>query len=122
MATRQRKPPSRKSSSSQSASSGPASQTSGTQTDESPALRATFAPDAYESTAPNASENADIPKATFVGEQLLYQDRTVRIAEAAYFRAQQRGFAPGFELEDWLGAEREIDALLPSDTTSPTQQ
>ncbi|MFN3920245.1 MAG: sterol desaturase family protein [Methylohalobius sp.] len=30
------------------------------------------------------------------------------IAEAAYYRAEKRGFAPGFELEDWLAAEREI--------------
>lgn len=34
--------------------------------------------------------------------------RASRIAEAAYFRAESRGFAPGFELEDWLLAEREI--------------
>ncbi len=32
------------------------------------------------------------------------------IATAAYFRAAQRGFAPGNELEDWLAAEREFDA------------
>jgi hypothetical protein len=92
-----------------------------TETDESPTLRATFAPDAFEGTTRDVSEDADVPQATFVGEQLLYQDRTARIAEAAYFRAQQRGFAPGFELEDWLGAEREIDALFPSDR-SPRQQ
>lgn len=30
------------------------------------------------------------------------------IREAAYFRAMQRGFAPGHELEDWLAAEREV--------------
>jgi hypothetical protein len=30
------------------------------------------------------------------------------IAEAAYYRAQQRGFAPGHELEDWLAAQHEI--------------
>lgn len=30
------------------------------------------------------------------------------IAEAAYFRAQRRGFEPGHELEDWLAAELEI--------------
>ncbi len=30
------------------------------------------------------------------------------IAEAAYYLAERRGFAPGFELEDWLAAEREI--------------
>jgi hypothetical protein len=31
-----------------------------------------------------------------------------RIAEAAYYRAQQRGFSPGYELEDWLAAEEQI--------------
>jgi transketolase N-terminal domain/subunit len=30
------------------------------------------------------------------------------VAMAAYYRAQQRGFAPGQELEDWLQAEREL--------------
>lgn len=39
------------------------------------------------------------------------------IAEAAYYRASQRNFAPGGELEDWLAAELEIDALLRTDGT-----
>jgi len=39
-------------------------------------------------------------------------DREAMIAEAAYFKASQRDFAPGFELEDWLQAEQEINALL----------
>jgi len=30
------------------------------------------------------------------------------IAEAAYFKAEKRGFNPGYELCDWLEAEREI--------------
>lgn len=34
------------------------------------------------------------------------------IAQAAYFRAEQRAFEPGFELEDWCAAERELDQLL----------
>ncbi|WP_341892843.1 DUF2934 domain-containing protein [Variovorax sp. YR752] len=34
------------------------------------------------------------------------------IAEAAYFRAQARGFAPGGELEDWLEAEWSLDEYL----------
>ena len=32
------------------------------------------------------------------------------IAEAAYFRAERRGFQPGFELGDWIEAEREVHA------------
>ena len=31
-----------------------------------------------------------------------------RIAEAAYYRAERRGFCPGCEMEDWLAAEREV--------------
>ena len=39
-----------------------------------------------------------------------YSDsREARIAEAAYWRAERRGFAPGGEMEDWLQAERELD-------------
>jgi hypothetical protein len=38
--------------------------------------------------------------------------RHVMIAEAAYFLAQRRGFAPGGELDDWLRAEQQVDASL----------
>ena len=30
------------------------------------------------------------------------------IAEAAYYRAKERGFTPGHELEDWVQAESEV--------------
>lgn len=30
------------------------------------------------------------------------------IEEAAYYKAERRGFAPGQEMDDWLEAEREI--------------
>ncbi|MBP1150536.1 MULTISPECIES: DUF2934 domain-containing protein [Methylocaldum] len=33
-----------------------------------------------------------------------------KIAEAAYYRAEKRGFVPGYEVEDWLEAEKEIRA------------
>ncbi len=33
---------------------------------------------------------------------------TSMIAEAAYFKAEKRGFTPGMEMLDWLDAEREI--------------
>lgn len=38
--------------------------------------------------------------------------REEMIRVAAYYLAEQRGFAPGGELEDWLIAESEIDAIL----------
>lgn len=31
-----------------------------------------------------------------------------KVAQAAYFKALDRGFEPGHELEDWLAAEREL--------------
>jgi len=40
------------------------------------------------------------------------KERYELIAEAAYFRAEQRSFAPGHELEDWLSAETEIETRL----------
>ena len=43
------------------------------------------------------------------------EDRRQLVAEAAYLRAEQRGFVPGQELDDWLAAEIEIDALLGDD-------
>lgn len=39
-------------------------------------------------------------------------EREAMIREAAYFRAERRGFAAGHELDDWLAAELEIDRWL----------
>ncbi len=38
--------------------------------------------------------------------------RRMMIAEAAYYFAEKRGFAPGGELQDWLEAETQIQARL----------
>ena len=38
--------------------------------------------------------------------------RRAMIAEAAYYRAERRGFEPGHELEDWLQAEAEIGRTM----------
>jgi len=46
---------------------------------------------------PASSGNDDCPR-----EQL--------IAEAAYFHAERRGFAPGNEMSDWLQAEADVTA------------
>lgn len=35
-------------------------------------------------------------------------ERMQRIATAAYYRAEARGFAPGHELDDWVAAEAEM--------------
>ena len=46
-------------------------------------------------------ERRDIPS--------FSESREARIAEAAYWRAERRGFTAGQELDDWLAAEREVD-------------
>ena len=44
--------------------------------------------------------------------------RETMIREAAYFRAERRGFCQGAELDDWLAAEAEIDSALTARTQS----
>lgn len=43
------------------------------------------------------------------------------IAEAAYLRAELRGFTDGDPVDDWLEAEREVDSLLAERATQVTQ-
>ena len=40
-------------------------------------------------------------------------------SEAEYYRAKQRGFAPGHELEDWIAAEAEVIRRLNSPGGAP---
>jgi hypothetical protein len=39
------------------------------------------------------------------------EERFHEVAKAAYFHAEHRGFLPGYELQDWLSAEAELDKL-----------
>jgi hypothetical protein len=39
-------------------------------------------------------------------------ERQQRIADNAYYRAERRHFAPGYELIDWFAAEAEVDRQL----------
>lgn len=59
------------------------------------------------SICPESSANVSAGRNPPVGP---VQDFEARVAEAAYFRAERREFAPGFELDDWLAAEAEIRA------------
>jgi hypothetical protein len=58
---------------------------------------------------PAATAIAAVP--TF-GQFVGPERRAALIAEAAFFRAEKRGFTPGHEVEDWLAAESEVDAKL----------
>jgi hypothetical protein len=43
------------------------------------------------------------------------------IAQAAYLRAERRGFSGGSEVDDWLAAEAEVDALLKAEADGTPQ-
>lgn len=55
-------------------------------------------PDARKADHPGLRPDADMQRAL--------------IAEAAYYRAEKRDFAPGNERQDWFEAEAEIMAML----------
>ncbi len=44
-------------------------------------------------------------------KKISADQRRHMIAEAAYFRAERRGFQGGCSMEDWLNAEHEINQL-----------
>jgi hypothetical protein len=44
--------------------------------------------------------------------EITPEARSRMIAEAAYYMAERRGFEPGYEFEDWLAAEAEVDRDL----------
>ncbi|MAT65974.1 MAG: hypothetical protein CMN57_10055 [Gammaproteobacteria bacterium] len=46
------------------------------------------------------------------GTRITPERRHEMIAEAAYLRAESRGFAPADPVHDWLMAEQEVDARL----------
>jgi hypothetical protein len=54
------------------------------------------------------------PERNDVATSLTPAERLRMIEQAAFFRAERRGFAPGHEFEDWLAAEAEIAALVPA--------
>jgi hypothetical protein len=64
--------------------------------------------------APASSTTKKMSKKTIVAPSVLHssESRQALIAEAAYFRAERRGFAAGHELEDWSAAEEEVDQRL----------
>ena len=66
---------------------------------------------AFES-EPNSGSKQNSLLAFSPATAVTAQIRRAMIAEAAYYIAEQRGFGDGREVEDWLIAERQIDAVL----------
>ncbi|HSQ02754.1 MAG TPA: DUF2934 domain-containing protein [Burkholderiales bacterium] len=60
-----------------------------------------------------AAKSASLSGSRAEGQtRLSGEERDRMIAVAAYYKAQQRGFAAGGELDDWLAAEEEVKVLL----------
>jgi Protein of unknown function (DUF2934) len=82
--------------------------TTGSTRTESPQPAEKAAPRQRAEAAKPAAPAAAAPPRITVSEEA----RRAMIAEAAYLRAERRGFATGNEEEDWLAAEAEVDRLL----------
>jgi hypothetical protein len=65
---------------------------------------------------------ADKKKAAPPPAGVTGRERYLLIAEAAYYRAERRGFAPGHELEDWLDAETEVGRMVAAARTPPASE
>jgi hypothetical protein len=55
-----------------------------------------------------APPDSDAAQLAVVDAEARSADHEVRVALAAYFIAEKRGFGPGHELADWLAAEAEL--------------
>lgn len=66
-------------------------------------------------------ESANKPEGNEEYEQMLAENAVFttkeKVEKAAYFIAQQRGFAHGNELSDWYQAETEVEGMLSNDST-----
>lgn len=72
---------------------------------------------------PGSNPNSGSKPNSLLGRSLAPvtpEKRQAMIAEAAYYIAAQRGFGEGRNLEDWLLAEKQIDARLTALTHPPT--
>jgi hypothetical protein len=68
-----------------------------------------------------AKPKATKSTATSAKMQVSEDTRRAMIAESAYLRAERRGFASGGEVEDWIAAEQEVNALLNANTGASSQ-
>ncbi|MDO9169030.1 MAG: DUF2934 domain-containing protein [Methylobacter sp.] len=58
--------------------------------------------------AKDQTKNQEVSTSAEDRSTIYLPDRDAKIAEIAYHKAESRDFTPGYELEDWLEAEREF--------------
>lgn len=59
-----------------------------------------------------AATAARKPAAAKAKKSVTPEQRYLMICEAAYYKAERRGFSPENEIQDWLDAEAEINRQL----------
>ncbi len=81
------------------------------------------APTAAPKPRPSRAKKEAAPKGASAAHEISEDVRRGMIAEAAYLRAERRGFSggPDQEREDWVSAEAEVDALLKAGHGSSAQ-
>jgi len=78
-------------------------------------VRKTAARQPVPKAAPSVSQRLpERPVTLKPAAEVTPEERWRMVAEAAYYRAEKRNFAPGHHDEDWSAAEAEVDALLQS--------
>ncbi len=65
------------------------------------------------SVKPTGKTGVKSPVTDALPNSINLEERWNMIAVAAYHKAEKRGFVPGYELQDWAEAEKEIAELLP---------
>ena len=58
------------------------------------------------------TEQREAPFESNLRAEIAEEEVRRQIAAAAYYRAQRRGFAPGYEHQDWIEAEAEVMTRL----------
>ncbi|MDH5299925.1 MAG: DUF2934 domain-containing protein [Gammaproteobacteria bacterium] len=76
------------------------------------AVTRTTADSAAKPKARRATTTKSTSKATKKTASVSGMQREQMIRDAAYFRAQSRGFVGGNPMQDWLDAEAEIDSQI----------
>ena len=61
---------------------------------------------------PAVAKKTETPSVQTSKAAISLEHRYQMIETAAYFKAQQRGFEAGYHVQDWIAAEKEIDAML----------
>ncbi len=71
------------------------------------------APDASDGITSSSNQGASGATRDSVNHNWHNMDnRLVLISECAYFKAEKRGFIPGYEVADWLEAEKELAEIM----------